>query len=148
MGLAMAAFFVCAAGISHAQDAARTEPAALTVVAEAELQPLAREVVRSLQRRGTEVTLGGEPLPVVEATLEHEVALVRGPTGAVRLVMGRAGGGTVSTVVEVPGAVGDAFPVTLAIEALQDQAAVPTPPPAAPRAPNAYVYYEYERPPV
>ena len=89
----------------------------------------------------------GQPAPaVLEGVRQGEVALVRGPAG-LTLVRGRVGGGTVSSVVEVSGGAGDAFPVSLAIEALRDSAAVPTPAPA-PRPANAYVYYEYERPPV
>ena len=73
--------------------------------------------------------------------------MVSAGEGAVLLATGRNGGGTVTRELAVEGTAADAFPVALAVEALRDEAAIPAPPSPPPPS-NAYVYYEYERPPV
>lgn len=141
VGLALAALLCAEASLAGAQ----TER--LTILPAPGLEPLAAEVARSLERRsGLEVGLGEAPL-LAEAVRMDELALVHAADG-VTLAMGRRGGGAVTRTLSITGEASDAFPVTLAVEALRDEAKTPAPPAAPPPSSNAYVFYEYERPPV
>lgn len=134
---------LCAAGSAHAQLAR------LTILPQAGLEPLAMEVARSLERRtGLTVHVGEAPPLLPEAVRMDELALVRAEDGGVTLAMGRQGGGAVTRTLAIAGESDDAFPVSLAVEALRDEATVPAPPLDSPPRDNAYVFYEYERPPV
>jgi hypothetical protein len=142
LGGLVLAMALCASAV-QAQDASER----LTILPQPGLEPLAAEVARSLERRSGVVVHVGEAPPVLpEAVRRDELALVRAEDGLL-LAMGRRGGGAVSRTMAVEGHGADAFVVTLAVEALRDEAATmapaPTPPPD-----DSYVFYEYERPPV
>ncbi|MBO6936327.1 MAG: hypothetical protein JJ863_15230 [Deltaproteobacteria bacterium] len=144
VGLALAMAF-CAVGSGHAHAQAER----LTILPQAGLESLAMELARSLERRmGLDVSVGEAPPLLPEAVRTDELALVREEEGGVTLAMGRKGGGAVTRTMAIDGESADAFPVSLAVEALRDEATIPAPPLDSPPSENAYVYYEYERPPV
>lgn len=138
---------VLALGLCASSAGAQEAFEQLTILPEAGLEPLATEVARSLERRSGVDAHVGEPPPLLpEAVRRGELALVRAEEG-LTLAMGRRGGGAVTRTLAVAGRRSDAFVVTLAVEALRDEASVAAPAPA-PEPSNSYVYYEYERPPV
>ncbi len=140
--------FVLAMGLSVA-GSAHAQAERLTILPQAGLEPLATELARSLERRmGLQVSVGEAPPLLPEAVRTDELALVRGEEGGVTLAMGRKGGGAVTRTLAIEGGSADAFPVSLAVEALRDEATIPAPPLDDAPSNDAYVYYEYERPPV
>ena len=141
---------VSLAALLSTVSAGRAQVERLTILPEAGLEPLATEVARSLERRmGLVVSVGEAPPLLPEAVRTDELALARAENGGVLLAMGRSGGGAVTRTLAIEGGSADAFPVSLAVEALRDEATIPAPPlDSAPANDNAYVFYEYERPPV